>query len=567
MRHQAIYDYAEICAQHGIRHAVICPGSRSAPLVLGFANHRQISSHVISDERSAGYIALGIAQSTGEAVALVCTSGTAALQFSAAVAEAFYQQIPLIVLTADRPPEWVDQRDGQTIRQSNIYGAHVKRAFNVDTDAETLDGWYANRCLNEAILEANASPKGPVHLNLPFREPLYPSADAKISYGKPRVIRSTNAAPSLPVPVWKSLRQRIKAFRRILLVAGQPVSVNPLQQIKGIQPEKSHLPVVAEILSNLHGTKGLIQHVDLILRDLSPKSTKQLAPDLLLTWGAGVISKPLKQFLRNHRPAEHWHLQEAGSAADTFMNLTEIIRVNPGQLPILLEGFKASGTQKGYFESWQMLESEANLSKKKWLAAHNGEAGLVAALLKRLPNGCTLHLANSMSVRYATLAGLESKQRGVRVFSNRGTSGIDGCTSTAVGHAITTPGPHILITGDVAFFYDRNAFWNNIRIPNLHILVLNNHGGQIFGMIDGPRERKESADFFIGKQKLDTEAICKEYGLRRITLHAGEDFDKSLNEFLTFRGKPVVFEFFSDPEADQKQWQDFKKITHTNTKS
>lgn len=567
MRHQAIYDYAEVCARHGIRNAVICPGSRSAPLVLGFANHRQIRCHVVSDERSAGYIALGIAQSSGQPVVLICTSGTAALQFSAAVAEAFYQQLPLIVLTADRPPEWVDQRDGQTIRQSGLYGAHVKRSYHVDTDAETEAGWYANRCLNESILEANNSPKGPVHLNLPFREPLYPAANTKVGYGKPRVIRSTQGIPALPVQLWRSLRQRLKSFRKILLVAGQPVSVDSTQNVRGIQPDKLHLPIVSEILSNLHRTKGLIWHADLIVKDLSPKSAKQLAPDLLITWGTGIISKPLKQFLRSHRPAEHWHLQEAGSAADTFMNLTEIIRVNPGQLPTLLEGFKVSSAQKSYFDSWQSMETVASISKKKWLAEHAGEAGLVAALLKRLPADCKLHLANSMSVRYATLAGLETKQRGIKVFSNRGTSGIDGCSSTAVGHALTTPGPHILITGDVAFFYDRNAFWNNIKIPNLHILVLNNRGGQIFGMIDGPRERKESADFFIGKQKLDTEAICKEYGFRRIALNAGEPFDKALDGFLDFRNKTVVLEFFSNPESDRKQWQELKTIMHTNQKS
>lgn len=182
--HQAIYDIAEICAQHGIQNAVLCPGSRCAPLTLAFANHAAITCRTLSDERSAGFIGLGLAQQTHTPSVLVCTSGSAAYNFAPSVAEAFFQQIPLVVFTADRPAEWIDQWDGQTIRQENIFGGHVKRAYNLPSDSHPDSVWHINRVVNEAIALAQTFPAGPVHINVPLREPLYPQAGEKSNSAK-----------------------------------------------------------------------------------------------------------------------------------------------------------------------------------------------------------------------------------------------------------------------------------------------------------------------------------------------------------------------------------------------
>ena len=555
--HQAIYDLAELCVRHGIQDAVICPGSRSAPLVLAFANHPGIKCRVVPDERSAAFIAMGIAQSTGRPTVLICTSGTAALQFAAAVAEAYHQHIPLLVMTADRPPEWIGQRDGQTIQQDHLYGGHVKGFFPVHTDGAPEAEWIANRNLNDAISLSRAYPPGPVHLNFPFREPLYPDPDTSISYGNPRVIGESYAQTTLPPSELKDLQRRLSRFKRILIAGGQPIA----GQLPGrLDAQKRSIPILAELLSNLHGHVSAIRHADLVLDNIQDEQAEELRPDLLLTWGAGVVSKSVRRFLRRFPAAEHWHCQPSGPVADTYQRLTRILRMQPQDLMDLLAGFQPGIHQQAYFKRWRKAESIALKIRNVWLEGHLGEAGIVASLMKRLPSDCTLHLANSMSVRYGILAGLAPKQKNIRVFSNRGTSGIDGCSSTAVGHALSHRGPHVLITGDVAFLYDRNAFWLGHAIPNLHILVLQNHGGQIFQMIDGPRDRSEVKDYFVGPQPLDTRNLCREYGIRRLEARSGDQkgISEALNAFLAFESRMTLLEFRSEAGYDQGLWTELK---------
>lgn len=562
MQHQAIYDLAEVCAQHGLTDAVICPGSRSAPLVLGFANHPKITCHVVPDERSAGFIALGMAQASERPVVLVCTSGTAAIQFAAAVAEAFYQHIPLIVLSADRPPEWIGQRDGQTIVQNELYGKHVKGFFAVHTDGVPEAAWIANRNLNDAIHLATAFPPGPVHLNFPFREPLYPKANQAVEFGNPRIIRETTSQPHLNSTAIGRLQKKLKAFRKILLLGGQSL---PGQSLAGFNPTRHQLPLLAELLSNLHGVPGSIRNADLVLDGIHGVEAENLQPDLLITWGAGVVSKSVKQFLRSRHPKEHWHFQTFGSVADTFQHLTNVIRTEPSSLRELFASYTPGKEQKEYFNHWTTSEKRVSTLKSTWLKKHQGEAGMVAKLMSHLPDGCHLHLANSMSVRYAILAGLERSQKNIRVFSNRGTSGIDGCTSTVVGHALVRDEVHVLITGDVAFLYDRNAFWTKNKLPNLHILVIQNHGGNIFRMIDGPKDRPEADAFFVGPQASDTTHLCTEYGFTRLEARADDShsIEQALNAFLNFAPRTTVLEFISNPESERKAWHEFKQKIKT----
>lgn len=512
----AIHQLAALCSAKGIEHVMLCPGSRSAPLALAFLRNGKFTCFTASDERSAAFIGLGIAEQTGRPVILVCTSGSAAYNFAPAVAEAFFKQIPLIVITADRPREWIDQLDGQTIRQPNLYGQHVKRFAELPQDYTHEDAaWYANRVTNEMLNLAESVPKGPVHLNTPFREPLYPAANEKReSDGTPRELSRVETQSLLGNDLWASIAKAFNKHKKVLIVAGQLTHNREL--IETLTAIQSRIPiaVAGDILSNFHSLPSFCGHADTFLGQLPENEMRSLQPDLLITLGQSLVAKNLKLFLRKFNPKEHWHLQPGGEVADTFKNLTQILPVDPHYFfSELLNKVPAQPGAASFRDEWSKHESRTRTGLSTFFDNHaQGEFALVNAMLKSLPERCNLHLANSMSVRYANQIGLRETQGGVNVYSNRGTSGIDGCTSTAVGHALVSQLPNILLTGDQAFFYDRNAFWHNYPLPNLHIVVLNNHGGIIFNLIDGPAALPESEEYFVTRQSLQAKPLAAEFG-------------------------------------------------------
>ncbi len=545
MPYQFIYDLVETCSKKGVIHAVICPGSRSAPLTLAFVNHPNIKCFVIPDERSAAFMALGISQSTNLPVALVCTSGSAGYNFAPAVAEAFFQHIPLLVFTADRPPEMIDQLDGQTIRQKNLYGPHVKKYFELPVDENKANDWFVNRTINEAINLSTTGQQGPVHINAPFREPFYPLPHESIVYNSSRIINVLMSSQQLSSELVSKLKSQWKSFKKILVVAGQ-CSYNS-KIIASIQTllKKIKIPIIGELLTNLHSVPNVIQHAELFLGQ-SPDGLKEtLHPELLITFGQSVLSKNVKLFLRKYPAIQHWHIQADGDYADTFQNLTTVLRCTPEFFFDNIPATEAKETfrnqkQNNYYQLWQAEEHRAIQAKLKFCGeVSGGEFNFVRNLMEALPLRCNLHLANSMSVRYANLVTLSARQKGIRVFSNRGTSGIDGCTSTAVGHCLAGEIPNILITGDMAFFYDRNAFWHNYAIPNLRVAILNNHGGIIFNMIDGPAGRHEVDEYFVTHQPLNAKSMADEFGVSYSLLEASKPPTSSLPAWPAGRHLPA----------------------------
>jgi len=567
LRYQSIYDIAELCALKGVTQAILCPGSRCAPLTLAFINHNDIKSRTISDERSAGFIALGIAHQSQTPSVLVCTSGSASYNFSPAIAEAFFQQVPLIILTADRPKEWIDQYDGQTIRQEHIFGAHVKKSFTLPEDYEHPDSvWFIQRTINEAINLSNEYPKGPVHINAPFREPLYPAKNEKVSFSKNlKVISSTKMLSGVPDAEIQELRRKLTGFSKVLVVGGQQDFDDTTCKALEKFSETHHAPVLGDIISNLHSNKNTIRYSDTFLSVCGKDVEKSLHPELLITFGKSVISKSTKIFLRNFKPVEHWHIQPSGSAADTFQSLTKVIHADPEYTFKLFasekkeKGFEAQ-KKENFFRVWQAEEHRTILSMGSYFKSIPfSELGLVKELISNLPARCNLHLANSMSVRYANFIGIESGKKGIHVFSNRGTSGIDGCTSAAVGHSFCNEIPNFLITGDMAFFYDRNAFWHNYLLPNLHILVLNNHGGIIFNMIDGPGQLKEGDEYFVTKQRLSARNLAAEFNFDYSHVDSQQKMKNALKGFFVFDGKTKILELESSQEGNITAFEFFKQ--------
>lgn len=564
---QPIYDIAEICAQQGVTHAIVCPGSRCAPLTISFSRHPAIKVRTFSDERSAAFVALGIAQQTKAPVVLICTSGSAAYNFAPAVAEAFYSHVPLIILTADRPKEWINQLDGQTIQQNEIYGRHVKKFFELPADHTHPDAvWYLYRTVNEAILLSQQGQQGPVQVNIPLREPLYPKREETITFSKDlKIISEEKNTFSLSEADWNYVQQQWPSHKKVAIVGGQDIYSAVLTAALHVSTTIHAAVLIGDVISNLHRIENTVKYSDSFLAHGGSEIKESLRPELLITFGRSVISKNLKVFLRKYRPAQHWHIQESGDVADTFQSLTRIIRCNPTVFfeklnSLVIESDFEHQKRENFKSLWKAEEHKTERAITQFFAPPQvSEFHFLHEVIQSLPE-CNLHLANSMTVRYANFIGLKNDKDNVTVYSNRGTSGIDGCTSTAVGHSLASDKPNVLITGDLAFFYDRNAFWHNYDLPNLRIVVLNNHGGVIFGMIDGPGELPEAEEFFITQQKLSAKNLCLEFGLEYARIDTTKKIKNVLSDFFEMDGKPKLIEIDTDSKKSKQVFEQFKQL-------
>ncbi len=536
--YEAVFAVPDVLYALGVRQAIICPGSRSAPLALAFARSA-IGYRMVVDERSAAYQAMGQAQQTGKPVVLICTSGTAAVNFAPAIAEAFYQQVPLLVLTADRPPEWTDQQDGQTLRQQQLYGEHVQYFRQLPTDYAHPDAsWYLGRVLSEAVATAISSPQGPVHLNFPFREPFYPPESG---VKKPKLKYWQN----VPAEACAALVANMKQNTKVVAVAGQGSFTSALVD----QLKKLKIPLIADVTA-----RGLLADAiptESFLKHLQP-------PDLLISFGGPVLSKTLKQWLRKQKIQQHWHLQAAGLPADPFQQLTHCVHQLPEQF---FKSFPAVHTD--YYSEVRQLLAAAKITITTAAAAlPYGELAAVAQAFAALPEGNVVHFANSLSVRYgSSLAPLLPAN--TTVWSNRGTSGIDGCTSTAVGHALAQPEKlHLLVSGDLAFFYDANALWREQLPTNLRILLLNNSGGSIFSTISGPSTQPELEQIFETPHTMRADTLANHFGLRYLHCYDAATLAQAITSLLrNTTSSPALLEVKSSGAKAKEQWEYWKQVS------
>ena len=571
---QPIINIAEICAQKGIERVVVSPGSRSAVLTLAFARHPQIAVTVIADERSAGFVALGLAQATGKTVGVVCTSGSAAYNLAPAVVEAYFQQVPLLIFTADRPKEWIHQQDGQTMYQSDLFGKHVDASFDLPADYQHPDSvWFIERTINHAINLTQQKPYLPIHVNVPIREPFYPKPDEPFVYDRGvRIIEKHTTDYSLDNVTWHRFFEIWNNCENKLVAVGQllPSQIDKPKLLKCMADlsQETGVVVLGDIFSNVPNSTDFVTKHDTILLD--SKNHAALKPDLLITVGNSFISKSFKQFIKVNPPKYHWHVSESKELIDTFQTLTDQVTCTPIYFfEKVLDSIDAEKVKNQdfdeedfeYLPKWQLLNQRATLAGLRFFRNQVifNEFFAVADILTQLPQNSILQLANSMSVRYANFIGVGAEQH-IDVYCNRGTSGIDGCTSTAVGFAIANPNRNvILITGDIAFFYDRNAFWNQHFPTNLKIILLNNQGGNIFRMIDGPASQPELETYFETPHGLDAKGVAVEFNLAYFMADTFEAYQTAVNKFLLLNGQSAIFEIITERTTNARVFVDFKE--------
>lgn len=531
---------------HDIIHIVVCPGSRNAPIVHTLTNCEDFKCYTITDERSAGFFAIGLALKLNTTVAVCCTSGSAVLNLQPAVSEAFYQRIPLVVITADRPAAWIGQMDGQTLPQPNVFGTLVKKSVNLPEIHTTEDKWYCNRLINEAILDTHFHEYGPVHINIPLSEPLFEFNTQELP--KVRTIKRFSALEHS-----KELEDYIRKccrYEKILIIAGQDNELLSVQE-----PYSSSLfeqyTWFAEYLCNSIKDEKLIRNFDTALYAMTAEEKETMTPDVVITLGGHIVSKRLKQYLRSNPPKEHIHVSPDGAIADVFCSLTVAVEQNASDF-IQLLSVATDEHSTDYANKWQ----EICRTIPEPTFAYS-EMSAIAALINHLPKDSILHLANSSTVRYAQLFKIPSP---TTVCCNRGVNGIEGSLSTAIGCASANPKQqNFIIIGDLSFFYDMNALWNNNYSSNIRILLLNNGSGEIFHSLPGLEMTTSSRRAITATHTTSAKGWAEERGFEYICINDATALEQNIKPFTANRtsDKPILMEVWTDAAMDVKLLKDY----------
>ena len=491
---------------HGIRHAVVCPGSRNAPIVHNLNECPDITCHPVTDERSAGFYALGMTQKLQQPVVVCVTSGTAMLNVVPAVAEAYYQHRPLVVVSADRPQAWIDQLDGQTLPQPDALGRFVCKAVTLPEPKDETERWHCNRLVNEALLKKN----GPVHINVPISEPLFNFCVETLPQQRKISWQPTRISSIL----LNHIAHMFMQAKRPMLIAGQPM--NP----------------------------GLDEAVCLVNDD------ERYVPDFVLYTGGAIVSKRLKHFLRKAK--ETWVVNETGEVTDTFMNLTNIIQGDGEEVADYIR-FMLENQPHPFVTLWDELlirvRQQADsyeppfsqMAAVKYFQQHVGKA--------------YLHYANSTAIR---LANIYAQQP---VYCNRGVNGIEGSLSTAAGFSLVADAPVFCVIGDLSFFYDQNALWNQQIVGRLRILLLNNGKGGIFNLLKGLEQSPARDQLVAAEHSTVAAGICMQHDIYYQPVDNLEDMKKGIDLLISSDlSRPMVLEVHTNPDTDEQTYRAYYRL-------
>ncbi|MDB2321830.1 2-succinyl-5-enolpyruvyl-6-hydroxy-3-cyclohexene-1-carboxylic-acid synthase [Flavobacteriaceae bacterium] len=536
----------DLCFKKNIKNIVISPGSRNAPLTLGFNLNPYFKTYSIVDERAAAFFALGIAQQTKFPVILVCTSGSALLNYYPAISEAYYSNIPLVVLSADRPEKLLNIGDGQTINQKNVFNKNIGYSENLNQNDNYFLNFFGLRDNNQEkinkALNFSIEKQSPVHINIPFSEPLYEITN-RLS------VDSINKIPRLKeqnVKKVSSFRNKWQnSIKKIILIG---VSSPDLLSEKSIDllAGDSSLLVLTENTSNVYHP-SFCNKIDQLIAPLSNNELKEFRPEILITIGGMIISKKIKAILRDNKPNEHWHIG-THDANDTFFCLTKHFKTSPNNIiSKLYENFNDNGSD--FYNKWDLVISKRKEKHKEYLSnLIYCDFKVFDYVLNSIPSKSMLQVSNSSAIRYTQLFDLDSS---INVFCNRGTSGIDGSTSTAVGAASVFKGNTVFITGDLSFFYDSNALWNNFIPSSFRVILINNKGGGIFKILTKDNNTELFKKFFETKHDLYAKDLCNMYGFEYFTSNDEDTLKNILNDFYNESEKPRLLEVITDNDYNQ----------------
>ncbi len=527
--------HALVMAAHhyGVEHVVICPGSRNAPFTISFSRSGLFTCHSIADERVAGFYALGMALATGKPVVVVCTSGSAGINLGPALAEAFYLKAPLVAITADRPLAWTDQGNGQTIRQEGLFANYIRGAYSLIEEPKTADEAWLNRREISKTFNRLVAGAGPIHFNAPLSEPLYRTQAYPAAFDG-HLYKRQQLNSSIHPKDLKIYTASFSNAKKVMLLIGQIPADDALNKAVAKLASMPNVVVLTETTSNI-SAPGVVSNIDRIVMSVKGDLLDPLMPEILITMGGMIVSKKIKSLIRDNMPAHHWHINPHDEGLDTFKALTAELPCQPAAFLENLAELEIPMGHSDYRHRWQTLNHLSHEGHSSYLDEMPwSDFKAFAQLMPALQAPLTLHMANSSPVRYVQLFGMTE---GIHYHANRGTSGIDGSTSTAAGWAKAHPDEEVLlITGDTAFMYDSNALWNNALPQNLKICVINNSGGGIFRIIEGPASTEELEPFFEAHHPVDIEHIAGAFGLKHMLATDESSLSGALPEFLAHKG-------------------------------
>lgn len=541
---QHVSDLAAILKARGVSRIVVSPGSRNAPLVDAFYRSFGEASSSVVDERSAAFFALGYARRTRRPLVLLCSSGSAVLNYAPALAEARHQRIPLIAITADRPSSWIDQQDNQTIRQDGIFGHSVAGSWTLPAAMGSDDDlWFAQRVANEAYNASMWPVMAPVHINVPLEEPLYiplPEPSERL-----RLIEETAGPRGMDLP--EGLLAEWRAASSILVVHGQDLAPSPSAPSLEALAKDPRVALVAENIANV-AVPGIVANPELLLaRVEAPR-----APDLLVNSGGHVVSKKLKTYLRKAKIGRGWRVGAEGGIIDTYQATTRVVNCQPEELYRALAALPpAAGDDYG--ELWRAAQLKARAERDALIPGLPfSDLQAVGMTTAALPPGSVLEIGNSAVFRYAQFF---DSRPGVDCHSNRGVSGIDGSLSAAVGSATASGRLTLCVLGDLSFIYDSNALWNRALPRGLRVAVINNAGGGIFGLIGAPLESMPHRAFIEAHHPARIDKLAEAFGLAYFRADDAGSLAAVLPDFLSTGGGPALLEIGTSAETSRATYR------------
>ncbi|MDE6392801.1 MAG: 2-succinyl-5-enolpyruvyl-6-hydroxy-3-cyclohexene-1-carboxylic-acid synthase [Muribaculaceae bacterium] len=550
----------DVMTARGLDTVVVSPGSRNAPLLIGVSARDELRKIIIPDERTAAFAALGIGLVTRRPVALACTSGTALYNYAPAVAEAYYQKIPLIVITADRPSQWIDQDDSQTLRQPGALDKIVKRSYDIPPETGMTSActnpeyrsereWFVNRIANEAYTTATSGQPGPVHVNMQFGNPL-----DETTLHSSRQVRTVEVIPNdapLPPQLCRDLALRL-IDKKIMVTAGFMGADNELNKALTEFSRLPNVTVICETISNLH-LGGHAFMADTLFTGIEKERLDALRPDVVISVGGALVSRMLKEYLRGCTGAEHWTLSDTDVSTDCFQRLSLHVDYSPRRFfkgiasmtrHLVRKGHGMPGS--GYRDAWQserdriFEDNRRRLAETPW-----SELTALARVFASVPDNYNLFLSNGTCVRYAQLL---TDRIPHATYCNRGVSGIDGTNATALGVSMAYKGTTLLVTGDMSFAYCPEVMHlQKLAGGDLRTVVVSNGGGGIFRFIKTTRRLETREKYFCCDQKLPVGDVARAYGWNYRNAHDMESLAAGL-EYL-YETPSTLLEITVDPET------------------
>ena len=532
---------------HGVKHAVVCPGSRNSPIVHNLNECPDIACYPATDERSAGFYALGIALCEAEPVAVCVTSGTALLNLAPAVAEAYYQHVPLVVISADRPSQWIDQLDGQTLPQLDALGRFVKKAVTLPEPHDEETRWYCNRLVNEALLEIRHHGNGPVHINVPISEPLFEYTTPKFPEERSICLLNPRCYKSL---LSVECAGQFFTSKKPMVIIGQ-------MSTEGLIPQELYsISLCAVVLNESLSVGNGGEHFDEVLYAVGDNPDYQ--PDFVLYLGDTMVSKRVKQWMRNLKDASIWAVSEDGSIHDTSMQLYGVIEGHPADvIEDLVEaaGIKAIQSTEAFKTRWEKALKKADKHAEQYQPDFS-EMAAVKYFEAQIGTAedSYVHYGNSSAIRLANIYASHY------VYCNRGVNGIEGSLSTSAGFSVVKDEDEkvFCVIGDLSFFYDQNALWNQNQRGNFRILLINNGKGGIFNMLKGLEQSPARDKFVAAEHHTSAEGICKQNDVVYLKAMNMAEMQQGVDTLLNMESnRPVLLEVFTDAAEDERVFKDY----------